>query len=76
MSVLKETLADVHARIDNEGFDYCFRHYSDFKGVDDPVFHRLRLAYIAAANALEEYVEENAELDYDDSVHPFGDDNF
>ena len=48
--------ADVIATIDNEGFDYCFRYYSNFKEIEDEEFHRLRVAYISAANALSEYV--------------------
>jgi len=42
--------------IDNEGFDYAFRHYSDFKEIEDVEFHRLRQAYEDAAEALEEYL--------------------
>jgi len=49
-------LADVRFSIENEGFDYAFRNYSDFKEVDDPEFHKLRQDYVNAANALEKYV--------------------
>jgi hypothetical protein len=53
-----EELDYVRATIENEGFDYAFRHYSDFSEVKDARFHRLRKAYEKAANALEEYVGE------------------
>jgi len=49
--------------MDQEGFDYCFRNYSDFDEVKDTEFHKLREAYIAAANALEEYVNANSDLE-------------
>jgi hypothetical protein len=43
--------------VDNEGFDYAFRHYSDFKDeVSDAKFHELREAYVKAAEELAEYV--------------------
>lgn len=41
-----------------EGFDYAFRHYSDFKEVVDETFHELRKAYVEAADALDEYLPE------------------
>lgn len=44
------------ARMNQEGFDYCFRKYSSFKEFTDPNFHKLRLEYIEAANRLEEYI--------------------
>lgn len=55
-----EDLYYILARIENEGFDYCFRHYSNFEEIDDVEFHRLRLAYISAANELEEYIKKNS----------------
>lgn len=46
----------VRGTMENEGFDYTFRHYSDFDEVKDRTFHRLRKAYVKAAEALAEYV--------------------
>jgi len=43
-------------KIDNEGFDYCFRHYSSFPEIKDKKFHELRKAYIAASEALEKHL--------------------
>jgi hypothetical protein len=47
---------DVNSTIENEGFDYTFRHYSSFKEITDAKFHELREAYVKAADALENYV--------------------
>ena len=50
---------EVRATLDEEGFDYAFRHYSDFKFVEDKKFHRLRKRYIEAADALDNYIGES-----------------
>jgi len=42
--------------IDNEGFDYCFDEYSDFKYVTDAHFHNLREAYLDSKDELYMYV--------------------
>lgn len=55
----ESTLEYVRDTVDNEGFDYTFRHYSSFKEVTDKEFHRLREAYESAAEELEEYIENN-----------------
>ena len=31
----------VRAKMRDEGFDYCFRHYSSFEEVEDEKFHSL-----------------------------------
>jgi len=49
-------LWEVAACVENEGFDYAFRNYSDFSEVKDEEFHKLRRAYVEAADALSEYV--------------------
>jgi hypothetical protein len=59
--VTKQDLSDVQYRIENEGFDYCFRCYSNFEEINDEKFHELRKAYIKAAKELENYVEDNSE---------------
>jgi len=53
----KEDWAMVSYRMKNEGFDYCWRYYSDFEEIKDGKFHELRKAYIGAAHELEKYVE-------------------
>jgi hypothetical protein len=32
----------VQYRMDNEGIDYCFEHYSSFEEIKDEEFHKLR----------------------------------
>ena len=46
----------IHFKILDEGLDYCLRYYSDFDDIEDEEFHRLRLAYISIAEAIEDYV--------------------
>jgi len=46
----------VDGCIDNEGFDYTFVHYSEFDQIEDKEFHQLRLNYLAARDALAEYI--------------------
>jgi len=47
----------IQSIVENEGFDYAFRHYSDFQKIKDETFHQLREAYVKAANELAEYAE-------------------
>ena len=47
----------VENKMINEGFHYCFIHYSDFKEIDDNEFHRLRENYIKGAKELETYIK-------------------
>lgn len=59
-------------KIDAEGFDYCFRLYSDWEEIKDPKFHELREAYKAAADALDDHIpsvedEDEDEEDDDDT---------
>ena len=58
----KTNVEKVLNAIDQEGFDYTFRDYSSFKLIRDEKFHELRKAYIAAADALDSYIDEQAEL--------------
>lgn len=54
--VEREWRDEVRAAIDVEGFEYAFMHYSNFKNIKNAEFHRLRLAFIEAANRLQEYI--------------------
>lgn len=49
-------LARIVDAVDNEGFDYTFRHYSSFKDIEDSEFQILRKAYVDAGDALEKYL--------------------
>jgi hypothetical protein len=58
--------------MENEGFHYCFKHYSSFEEIEDEQFHELRKKYLEIAEQLESYVknkyyEANWEVEhYDD----------
>jgi len=50
----------LKAKMRDEGFHYCFKHYSSFEDIRDKEFHRLRSKYLKWANRLEEYVNEKS----------------
>lgn len=54
----KDPMIEVRQCVEKEGFDYAFRHYSDFSQVKSKEFHALRKAYVKAARALEKFVGE------------------
>lgn len=60
-----ENWENVSYRMREEGFHYCFKHYSSFSEISDEKFHQLRLAYLKSANELEKYISEklNSEVD-------------
>lgn len=41
---------------DQEGFDYCFRFYSDWQDIEDPGFQKALKAYQKSADELEKYL--------------------
>jgi hypothetical protein len=47
----------VRYRIEDEGMEYCFRHYSSFSDIEDEEFHRLRLNLIQLMDQIEQFVE-------------------
>jgi len=59
----------VQYRMDNEGIDYCFEHYSSFEEIKDEEFHKLRLEFLESIKKIREYVNdkiESYEEEYDD----------
>lgn len=46
----------VLGTVECEGFDYAFKHYSDFDEIKDEDFHRLREAYLVARDKLADYL--------------------
>lgn len=46
----------VRDTVENEGFHYAFTGYSDFADIKDAEFHKLREAYVSAAEQLAEYL--------------------
>ena len=63
----KEEWEYVYYKMIDEGFHYCFKHYSSFEDIKDEEFHRLRTNYLKSANDLEEYIKNkyNEEVDED-----------
>lgn len=47
----------VRYRMDNEGIDYCFEHYSSFEEIKDEEFHKLRLEFLSGMKKIREYVK-------------------
>lgn len=69
-----ETAQMLRDTVESEGsLDYTFRFYSHFPEVGDKKFHKLREAYVAAADALAEYcgLDEEPEDEFGDE--PDGD---
>ena len=59
----------VRYRMDNEGLEYCFKHYSSFEEIEDEKFHELRNELLEKMKEIREYVEEkldNYEEEYED----------
>lgn len=61
-----EEKEDVRQRIQQEGFDYTFIHYSDFKEIEDEEFHKLRRMYINVVKAMNMLLEPKEEIEYGD----------
>jgi RecG-like helicase len=57
----------VSYRMNAEGFQYCFKHYSSFKEIKDENFHKLIKEYLEISDKIEEYVNQklNEDVDYD-----------
>lgn len=49
---------DVSYRMDNEGFEYCFKQYSSFKEIKDEEFHNLRLTLLSQIDSMRKLVED------------------
>lgn len=61
----------VYSKMNQEGFHYCFKHYSSFKEIEDEKFHELRKKYLEVSQELEQYIknkvnEANWEAEYED----------
>lgn len=71
-----EELKMVQYRMENEGFHYCFKHYSSFKEVEDEEFHKLRKEYLKISKELESYVQNKIEELETEINNIENDDNF
>lgn len=60
----KDDWHSVQFRIEDEGIHYCFDGYSKWERIKDEEFHKLRKAYLNAAEELKNYVlKKNEEAD-------------
>ncbi len=48
----------VQYRINDEGMEYCFRYYSEFREIEDNEFHLKRKNLINLMKEMENYVTE------------------
>jgi hypothetical protein len=66
----QENWSNVQYRMDNEGLEYCFKHYSRFEEIKDDKFHQLREELINKIDEIRGYVDEklNQEIDDDDII--------
>jgi hypothetical protein len=63
----KEKIKMVLYRMENEGFHYCFKHYSNFSDIKDEKFHTLRKEYLKVSKELEDYLNDRWEnLNYEE----------
>jgi hypothetical protein len=51
----------VQYRMENEGIDYCFEHYSRWDEIKDEEFHRLRLGFLQYMKEIREYIDKKVE---------------
>jgi hypothetical protein len=58
----------VHYRMDNEGIDYCFEHYSNWEEIEDEEFHKLRLEFLNSMNKIRKYVKDKIENSVEDGI--------
>jgi hypothetical protein len=56
-----DNFRSVQYRMDNEGIDYCFEHYSSFEEIQDEEFHKLRKQFLESMNNMRSYVENKIE---------------
>lgn len=57
----KDDARYVLATIENEGFNYCFVHYSNFEDIKDEEFHVLRRNYLKAIDDMNDYLNKSKE---------------
>ena len=58
----------VHYRMDNEGIDYCFEHYSNWEEIEDEEFHKLRLEFLDSMDKIRKYVKDKIKNSEEDGI--------
>ena len=56
----------VRYRMDNEGLEYCFKHYSSFEEIKNEEFHKLRKELLESMEKMRTFVEERIESYYEE----------
>jgi hypothetical protein len=64
---------NVRYRMDNEGIDYCFEHYSSFEEIKDEKFHELRLQFLKSLKEIRNYVNEKCQEEVEEDDEYEGD---
>jgi hypothetical protein len=62
-----ENWESVKYRMKEEGIEYCFKHYSTFKEIEDEEFHKLRLELLNTMEKIHDYVSNKIES-YDEEI--------
>jgi hypothetical protein len=60
----------VKYRMENEGIEYCFKHYSHFDEIKDEEFHYIRERLISMMEEMEEFVKQKIS-DTQDSIDEY-----
>lgn len=53
----KKDKENIESKIMNEGFDYCFVHYTSFPEILDTKFHDLRKAFLESREQFVNYLK-------------------
>jgi len=56
-----EIWQSVQYRMEEEGIDYCFEHYSHWDEIKDEEFHRLRMGFLQYMKEIREYVDKKVD---------------
>ena len=56
-----ENWHNVDYRMNNEGFEYCFKHYSSFSEIEDEGFHNLRASLLTQMEGMRKLVHDRIE---------------
>lgn len=52
-----ENWQSLRYRMENEGIDYCFEHYSRWEEIQDEEFHKLRVQFLETLTKLRELTD-------------------
>jgi hypothetical protein len=65
----KDNWEFLNNKMKNEGFHYCFKHYSSWKEIEDEEFHELKQNYLKSAEELEGYVKNKLDEIYSNELN-------